>query len=120
MSYQVGLSCYATLVHAGGAACAAYTPVSTLVADGSILRTVSCQSADSSSGALNLTILSTPVDGSPATSSTVAQVLTYPSCTHGDYVAAVQVIIGAALAAWVLVWSVNAIRNFLDHQRGEA
>lgn len=120
MSYQVGAACYATVVEAGGAACAAYAPVSTLVLDGAAVRTVSCTSADPSTGALKLQISTTPVDGSAGTSTVVSQSIAFPECTQGDYVAAAEIIFGAVLAAWALVWGLNAVRRYLDWSRGES
>ncbi len=120
MSYQVGAACFATVVEAGGAACAAYAPVSTLVENGAVVRTVSCTSADQTTGALRLQITSTAVDGSPGTSTIVSQLISYPDCREGDYVAAAEILVGATLACWATVWGLNAIRNFLDWSRGEA
>jgi len=120
MSYQVGAACYATVVDAGGAACAAYAPVSTLVHDGAAVRTVSCTSADPSSGALNLQISTTPVDGSPGTVSTVSQPIAFPPCTQADYVLAAETIVAALLAAWVVVWGVNEVRKYIDWSRGDS
>lgn len=120
MSYQVGAACYATVVDAGGAACAAYAPLSTLVSNGAILRTVSCTSADSSTGALNFQITSTPVDGSATTTAIISQVISYPSCTQSDYLAASEIVIGAVLAVWASVYGLNEIRKYLGWSRGDA
>lgn len=119
MSYQVGAACYATVVDAGGAACAAYAPVSTLVSNGAILRTVSCTSADSTTGALNLQITSTPVDGSATTTAIISQVISYSHCTQADYVAASELIVGALLAVWASLYGLNEIRKYLNWSRGE-
>lgn len=119
MSYQVGSACYATVVEAGGAACAAFTPVTSLVLDGSAVRTVSCTSADSSTGALHLQITSTPVDGSAGTTAVVSQSISYPDCMQADYVAAGEVIAGALLAAWAGIYGLQAIRNYLNWARGD-
>lgn len=98
MSYQVGAACYATVVDAGGAACTAYAPVSTLVSDGAILRTASCSSVDSTTGALNLQITSTPVDGTASTTAIVSQTISYPACIQADYILAGEIVAGALLA----------------------
>lgn len=120
MSYQVGAACYATVVDAGSAACAAYAPVSTLIQDGTVVRTVSCFSADASTGALNFQISSTPVDGSASTIATVSQAISFPVCSQGDYVAAAEVVAAAMLAAWAAAYGLNAIRRYIDWSRGEA
>jgi hypothetical protein len=120
MSYQVGSACFATVVEAGGAACAAFAPVSTLVSNGTVLRTVSCSSADLSTGALNLQITSTPVDGSATTTATISQVISYPDCKQADYVAAGEVILGALLAAWALCYGPYAVTRLLNSSRGDA
>ena len=120
MSYQVGAACYATVVEAGGAACAAYAPVSTLVLDGAAVRTVSCTSADLTTGALLLHISTSPIDGSVGTSTVISQSVAFPNCIQGDYVAAAEAVFGALLAGWALVWGMNAVRRYLDWSRGES
>jgi hypothetical protein len=119
MSYQVGASCYATVVDAGGAACAAYAPISSIVADGAVVRTVTCTSADPSTGSLNLQISSTPIDGSASSIAYVSQAIAFPSCTQSDYVAATEIVVAAVLACWAAVYALNAIRKYLDWSRGE-
>lgn len=120
MSYQVGSACYATLVDAGGAACSAYSPVSGLVENGAKLRTVSCTSSDASTGALNLQITTTAVDGSGSTTATVSQLISFPTCSQGDYLAAGEMIFGAILAVWAAVYGVNEVRKLLTWGRGDA
>ena len=119
MAFQVGASCYATAVDAGSAACASYGQVSHLVADGGIVRTVSCTAVDPSSGALSMQIVSTPVDGSPSTTAYVSQLVAFPACIQTDYVAAFEVIFGALLALAVMVWGPVQIMRFLGWGRGE-
>jgi len=120
MSYQVGFACYATVVDAGGAACSNFSPVTTMVSDGSVVRTVSCSSADPNTGALNLRVVSSPVDGSPSTVTTVSQVISYPDCVYGDFVVAGEAIFAAILGAWALIYGANLVRNYLDWSRGES
>lgn len=119
MSYQVGAACYATIVDAGGAACAQYAPVSGVVENGAVVRTVSCTSVDLTTGALNLQITSTPVDGSPSSTRTVAQSISYPPCIYSDYVQAAEVIFGSVLAVWAAIYGIQKIRGLLNWSRGE-
>lgn len=120
MSYQVGAACYATVVDAGVAACAAYAPISTLVSNGAVIRTISCTSADAVTGALKLQITSTPVSGGASTIAQVKQVISYSPCVQSDYVAAAELIFAAILSVWAALYGVNAIRRYLDWSRGEA
>lgn len=120
MSYQVGAACYATLVDAGTAACAAYAPVSQLVQDGAVIRTVSCSGADSSTGALNLTITSSPVDGSPSSSAVVQQSITYPDCQQFAWVEAAEVIFASGLGLWAVIWCGKKIIETINWGRGES
>jgi hypothetical protein len=119
MSYQVGAACYGTLVDAGIAACAQYSPVSTLVQDGAVIRTVSCSGADPSTGALNLTITSTPVDGSLGTSATVQQAITYSECQQFAYIEAAEVVFGAVLGLWVIWYGGYKVLSLLHWGRGD-
>lgn len=120
MSYQVGAACYATLVDAGTAACAAYAPVSQLVQDGAVIRTVSCSGADLSTGALNLTITSSPVDGSPATTAFVQQAITYPDCQQFAWVDAAETVFGACLGLWAVIWCGKKLIKTINWGRGES
>lgn len=120
MSLQVGLSCYATPVDAGVAACSAFAPLSGLVTNGAVLRTVSCVSADQATGALNLQITSTPVDGSAGTVAYVSQSVSYPQCNQADYVAAGEIVFGAFLALWCSVYGLNEIRKMLHWSRADS
>ncbi len=119
MSYQVGSACFSNPVQAGRAACAAFTPLSSLVLGGTVLRTVSCTSADSSSGHLNLQITSTTLDGSSSTTSIIAQSVSYSDCKQSDYVAAGESIFGAVLAAWAICYAPYVIMRFLNSYRGD-
>ncbi|MDK6078350.1 hypothetical protein [Massilia varians] len=120
MSYQVGAACYATVVDAGAAACAQYAPVSSLVQDGAVIRTVSCSSADPTSGALFLHISSTPSDGlGQTTSVTVKQSISFPDCQQSAYVQAAQVVFGACLGLWSVIWCGKKILELLNWGRGD-
>lgn len=120
MSYQVGAACYATLVDAGTAACAAYAPVSQLVQDGAVIRTVSCTSADPLTGALNLHISSSPIDGSTATSASVQQAITFPDCQQFAWVEAAEVLFAACLGLWAVCYGGYKILELLRWGRGES
>lgn len=121
MSYQVGAACYATLVDAGAAACAQYAPVSTLVHDGAVIRTVSCSSADPTTGALNLHISSTPADGSDATTEiTVQQAITFSDCQQFAWVDAAEVIFASGLGLWAVIYGGKKLLEVLHWGRGES
>ena len=101
MTLQVGNACYANPVDAGVAACSSFAPVSSVSADGSQVRTVSCGSSDPATGALLLNI-ATVGTSSGASSSTVqvSQSVAFPTCTQQDYVDAYMGIFGALLGAF--------------------
>lgn len=120
MSYQVGAACYATRVDAGAATCAAYAPVSQLVQDGAVIRTVSCSGADSSTGALNLTITSTPVSGGLPSVAVVQQAITFPDCQQFAWVDAAEVIFAACLGLWAIIYGGKKIIETLNWGRGES
>lgn len=120
MSYQVGAACYATLVDAGTAACAAYAPVSQLVQDGAVIRTVSCSGADATTGALNLSITSTPVDSGPGSTVIVQQAITYSDCQQFAYVDAAKVIFASALGLWCVIWCGKKLIETINWGRGES
>lgn len=120
MSYQVGAACYATLVDAGTAACAAYAPVSQLVQDGAVIRTVSCSGADAVTGALNLNITSTPVDGGTASTTAVQQAITYPDCQQFAYVDAAKVVFASGLGLWVVIYGGKKLIETINWGRGES
>lgn len=120
MSFQVGSACYATVVDAGVAACAQYAPVSTLIQDGAVIRTVSCSSADATTGALNLNISSTPVDGSAGTVATVQQAITYADCQQFAWVQAAEVVFAALLGLWAVCYAGYKIISLLRWGRGDS
>lgn len=120
MSYQVGAACYATVVDAGAAACAQYAPVSTLVQDGAVIRTVSCTSVDPVTGALNLSIASTSVDGALNSTTTVQQQITFPNCQQFAYMDAAKVVFGALLGLWVVVYCGKKLIEVINWGRGES
>jgi len=116
MSYQVGSSCFATVVDAGAAACTAFVPVSQFIDNGAAVRTVSCGSSDAQSGALKLTISTAPIDGTPGTVATVVQQQAYPNCTQQDYVDAGLSITGAVLALIGTCFPLWALHRWLTAQ----
>lgn len=120
MSFQVGSACYATVVDAGVAACAQYEPVSTLIQDGAVIRTVSCSSADATTGALILNISSTPVDGSAGTVATVHQAITYADCQQFAWVQAAEVVFAALLGLWAVCYGGYKIISLLRWGRGDS
>lgn len=120
MSFQVGAACFATVVDAGAAACAQFQPVSTLVQDGAVIRTVSCSSADPMTGALNLNISSTLVDGSATSAVAVQQSITFSSCQHAIYVQAASVVFGSVLGLWSVIWCGKKVIETINWGRGES
>lgn len=120
MSFQVGSACYATVVDAGVAACAQYAPVSNLVQDGAVIRTVSCTSADATTGALNLNISSSPVDGSPGTIAIVQQAITFPDCQQFAWVQAAEVYFAACLGLATVCYCGYKIISLLRWGRGDS
>jgi len=116
MSLQVGLACYETAVYAGQAACASFVPVSNIDAAG--VRSVSCSGADSSTGALQLTVAFTPTGG--ATSySTISQLQSFSPCMQQDYIQAAEIIFGVLLAAWAIVYGAYKVTQLLHWNRGD-
>ena len=121
MSYQVGLLCYATLPHAGQAACTNFVPITSFTDGATHLRTVSCQSASTTSGALQLKISTTSLDGTnSAVFSTVEQNIAFPDCQYQQYVDASELIAGALLACFFSAYGLWKIRSYLDWSRGDA
>ncbi len=117
MSYQVGLSCYATVPDAGQAACASFVPVSSI--NGDVLTSITCESADSSSGALNLHVVLTSLSSGGSSFSTVQEIPAFPSCVNGDYLAASEQITGALLSFSVVVWGAWKVVSYLRWNRGD-
>lgn len=114
MSYQVAGSCYGTVPDAGAAACAAFAPV-TQVSD-AFVRTVSCGSAAVDSGALNLTVTTTPVDGQPSTVAIVQQQIAFPVCQQQDQIDAYLYLFGAALAAAAAIFPLWMLYRWITTQ----
>lgn len=117
MSYQVGVACYATAADAGAAACAQYTPVTTMVENGAVIRTVSCSTADSTTGALKLQITSTPVDGSPSTTVFVSHPIAFADCMWPKFAEAGVVVFGMLLGIYCTVKAWNYVLDYLDSYR---
>lgn len=117
MSLQVGAFCYATPVDAGRAACAQFSPITSVDGSGNVI-TLSCASSDATTGALNLQKIVT-APGGAQTVSTVVELPSYPDCVQGDYIAAVEVVIPGLLVCWVLWFTGRSIMRFLGWSRGE-
>lgn len=120
MSYQVGAACYATPVDAGTAACAAYAPVSQLVQDGAVIRTVSCSGADQTTGALILNVTSSPVDGSASTVQSVHQSMTFADCQQFAWVQAAEVVFASLLGLFVVIYCGKKLIDTINWGRGES
>lgn len=118
MSYQVGAACYTTPGYAGGAACAAFTPVTSFIQDGSAVRTVSCLSADSQSGALNLQISTKPVDG-PEVIAYVSQSFAFPECNNNYLIKSSFAMVGLAITTFMLVYVFWKFSSYLSHGRAD-
>lgn len=116
MSYQVGVACFATLAGAGSATCSQYTPVTALVEHGAVIRTVSCASADPTTGGLNLQITSTPVDGSPGVTAFVSQPIAFADCLWPQYVSGGLQVFAALLGVVVTVKAWGYLQNYLESQ----
>jgi hypothetical protein len=115
MSYQVGLSCYATAVDAGQAACASFVPVSNIDASG--VRTVGCSGVDAT-GAMLLSVATT--DNSGATNyRVISQNPVFPNCIQADYLAAGEQIAGSVLAAACVIYGLWKVKSYLSWNRGD-
>lgn len=119
MSYQVGPVCFSSVGAAGGAACASFVPVTTLVMDGTVIRTVSCASSDLQTGALNLQISSKPVDGGTESIAYVSQTVAFPNCMHDAYYKAFMSISGAVISAFVICWCLWKVASYISHGRAD-
>ena len=119
MSYQVGVACFATMAGAGSATCSQFTPITSLVENGAVIRTVSCSSADPTTGVLNLQISSTPVDGSPSTITHASQPVTFADCLWPHYVNGGLQVFAVLLGIVVTVKAWGYLQVFLDsHAKG--
>lgn len=117
MSYQVGAFCFASLGDSGAAACSRFVPVSSV--DGVSLRTVSCESSDPVTGALNLKISVSPLDGSASSYSAISQQIAFSDCQESQYWEAFSIFAGVIITAWALVWCGWKVASFLGFSRGE-
>lgn len=105
MSVQVGAFCYAGSASAAPAACAAFTPVTSI--SGDTVTTLSCGGVD---GAGGLVIQRSVVTGSSSpVVSTFTQSLAYPPCVQSDYAAAVLGVFGSLLLAWAVIWGMRKL-----------
>jgi hypothetical protein len=118
MSLQVGASCYASAADAGRAACSQFSPM--LHVGETTARTISCTSADATSGALNLKIVSTDLASSAVTVTTTQQLQDYPPCVIQDYVDSLEVVAAAVLAVWSIWYCGMKLVGFLGWSRGDS
>lgn len=118
MAYQVGLWCYASTADAAAAACAAFTPATIVLADGSGIQTASCTSA-TSDGGLMIRITTTPTTGAVATTVATVHRIDFPPCQNDAVISAGLQVFGAALTAVVLCWSAYKVHSFIDWSRAE-
>lgn len=116
MPLQVGLSCFDTPVSAGEAACSSFTPVSSIDASG--VRSVSCSGADPATGALILSVATTPTGGA-TTYTTVEQQLAFPDCFQSNYIQAAEQLFGVLLAAWAITYGAWKVLGFIKWNRGD-
>lgn len=113
MSYQVGLLCYDSLASAGEATCAAHTPITSIDATG-VIRVVTCESADTTTGALNLKV--TTNNGTTTTQSTVQMPVSFPTCHNDKIITAGLTIVGAFITMWAVVYSIKKIHDWVNHR----
>ena len=116
-SVQVGAFCYADLMAAGAAACAAQVPSVTV--SGANVVALSCSGVSSAGGLLMMTSIA-PADGSAsAVSRTVETTPAFAPCVQSDVMNA-GITVGVAIAsALVLPWGYLKICKLLRWGRGE-
>jgi hypothetical protein len=117
VSLQVGSSCYASPADAGRAACSQFSPM--LHVGDTTARTITCTSADASTGALNLKIVSTDLASSAVSVTTTQQLQDYPPCVQQDYIDSLEVVAGAFLGLWALYYFGRKVMQLLSWTRGE-
>jgi regulator of PEP synthase PpsR (kinase-PPPase family) len=117
MSLQVGSFCYADAVAAGRAACSQFQPVSHI--SDTVASTLSCSSADATTGALNLSIVSTNLSTMVVTTSTTQQLQDYMSCVLGDYMDFFGTIFAALMLLYLTWFFGQKILRTLNWGRGE-
>lgn len=117
MAVQVGGFCYAAASDAGPAACAAFSPVSSI--SGNFLSTVGCSSANFDG---NLTMYRSVVDMTSQAApvlSTFTQKFYFPLCVEGEILIALQGIAGPVLGVLVSAWGLFKIMSYLGWSRGD-
>lgn len=116
-SVQVGLLCYADLVSAGEAACAAQTPVSSVIAgaSGPVVVSLSCGGV-TPEGKLKMT--QSTSDGSVVTTVVHEIQPAYSDCQLGGYIAALELVLSASLIAWVAWYGIKKINDQVRWGRG--
>lgn len=118
MSLQVGFACYADAGSAGAASCSQFgTQISTL-SSGQI-QSLSCLSADPSTGALTIQSATASVGASPVVATTVIQPV-YQPCMYGDWMAAGTTIFFACMAVWAVWYGWKRTESLLNWSRGDA
>ena len=117
MSLQVGPFCYASVADAAGAACSSFVPVTSQ--NGNIVSTTTCTGSDSS-GNLLFQQVNTDTSTNISTVQNFSQLLAYPSCSQGDYVAAVETIAGPLLLVIVTVITGRKILQWVGWSRGDS
>ena len=117
MSLQVGSFCYADIVQAGRAACSQF-PVVSHISD-TVASTLSCASSDATTGALNLSIVSTNLSSGVVTTITTQQRMDFMPCVLSDYVDFFGVIFGGIMTVWVVWYFGKKLLALLNWGRGE-
>lgn len=118
MSYQVGPWCYASPADAAVAACAAFSPATTVLADGGGIQTASCTGA-TPDGGLMIRISHTPISGAAATTTAAIHRIDFAPCQNDALISAGLQIFAAVLTAVVLCWSAYKVHAFIDWSRAE-
>jgi hypothetical protein len=117
MSLQVGSFCYADAIEAGRAACSQFQPVSHL--SDTVASTIYCSSSDATTGALNLSIVSTNILSGVVTTQTTQQRMDFMPCVLSDYVDFIGVIFGGIMTVWVVWYFGKKLLALLNWGRGE-
>lgn len=116
MALQVGALCFADAVSAGAAACSATMPTTQVV--GTNLVSSSCSGVDSL-GALLIKTTAYPLDGTAASVPVVIAVTpAFGDCLTPALVDAGLAIMLALLVAWVPIYAVWKIIQWLGFTRG--
>lgn len=116
-SVQVGASCYANVVDAAAAVCAAHIP--TAVISGQSVVTLSCKGF-TDQGEVVMQTSAQQIGGTvPASTTTNTLMIVEQPCTNGQFMDAGIVIFMAILAAAVIPYGLLKIIRLLNSSRGE-